>query len=144
MINIMKSYRLSRFHLSVVLCVILLLVGILLRYFDMIQATMEKTTVETNLNDIMRMMHAQNLLSIATDRNCSFLNDPNLFPQASRNVSDETGNQGSNRGWEYNEKNHALTYFVRTRTFFSSRVSQKIIIHLYCKKQKEPIKIHPI
>ena len=74
----MKSYRLSRFHLSVVLCEILLLVGILLRYFDMIQATMEKTTVETNLNDIMRMMHAQNLLSIATDRNCSFLNNPNF------------------------------------------------------------------
>lgn len=143
MINIMKSYRLSRFHLSVVLCVILLLVGILLRYFDMIQATMEKTTVETNLNDIMRMMHAQNLLSIATDRNCSFLNDPNLFPQASRNVSDETGNQGSNRGWEYNEKNHALTYFVRTRTFFSSRVAQKIIIHLYCKKGRVVFKVSP-
>lgn len=133
MININKSYRLSRFNLAVVLCIIAILTGVFLRYFDIIQASIEEVSVEINLLNMKQMIHAQNFISEKKDTQCKLLDDPNLFPTIDLSGK-EAGKQQMVPGtWQYDAQKHQITYSVRSKHFFRSELGQKIVIDLYCK-----------
>ncbi|KTD50714.1 hypothetical protein [Legionella quateirensis] len=131
MINLGRSYEFTRMHLAIVLCLIAVLVGTLLRYFEVLEATVERTTVSMNLNTIMQLAHSQSILLKQTDPDCSYLNNSDYIFQASGFASPEDQESGY---WQYNPVLHQLTYKVRGKRYFWSNIDQKIVVDLYCDK----------
>lgn len=134
MTNIRKSYRLSRFHLVLALIVILLLMGLLLRFFDMIQASIEEVSVEINLLNMQQMMHIQNILTKSKDPHCNILDKPDLFQQIDPSAAGSSKTKAIPGTWQYEPEKHQITYNVISKSYFRSEISQKIVIDLYCNK----------
>lgn len=125
-----KSYRLSRYHCGIVL--ILILIGVFLRFFELIQASIEEVSVEINLLNMQQMLHYQNLLSESKDQQCTFLDKPDLFQQLSAGIPDSSTDKAVPGSWYYDAKKHQLIYHVRSKNYFRSEFTQEIIIVLYC------------
>lgn len=136
MINIKKSYRLSRFNLAIVLCIIAILTAVFLRYVNVIQASIEEVSVEINLLNMKQMIHAQNYISEKKDTQCQYLDDPNLFPTTDLNGKEKGKQQIVPGTWQYDSKKHQLTYSTRSKQYFRSDLGQKIVVDLYCKEGK--------
>ncbi|MBL7480975.1 hypothetical protein [Legionella bononiensis] len=131
MINLGRSYQLSRVHLAIVLCLIAILAGTLLSYFELLEATVEKTTVSMNLNMITNLVHSKSILLKQTNPDCSYLNEPDFILQASGFASPELQESGY---WQYNPVLHQLTYKVRGKRYFWSKNDHQIVVDLYCNK----------
>lgn len=127
-----KSYRLSRYHCGIVLILILILIGLFLRFFELIQASIEEVSMEVNLLNMQQMLHYQNLLSKSKDPQCTFLDKPDLFQQFSADVPDSSVDKATPGSWHYDSIKHQLIYHVRSKHYFRSEFKQKIIIVLYC------------
>lgn len=130
-----KSYHASRLHLVISIILVLLLMGFLLRFFDMIQASLEEASVDINLLSLQQWIHFQDLLTRSKNSQCKFLDNPILFKNIGyQNKSAES--ESIPGTWHYNAKNHKITYNVRSKSYLRSEIEQKIIIDLYCKEGK--------
>lgn len=138
-----RSFSLTRFHLAVLVCILLILLGVLISFFDVIEASMEEAALEINLGTMKRMMQIHNLVSQEHDSHCSFLDNPDLFPQVNALAQEASQEQQKDGQWQYDAKNHQLTYFVRTRNFFRSKFERKVVINLYCTKGMVVFHISP-
>lgn len=134
MIDLKKSYRFSRFHFILLLIIVLLLMGVLLRFFDMIQASLEEVTVESNLLNMRQMLHIQNLLTKSKDPQCKFLDEPDLFQQINPATTNSAESNTTPGTWVYDPKEHKITYNVRSKNYFRSEIAQKVVVSLYCKE----------
>jgi hypothetical protein len=133
MIDIKKSYRLSRVHLVISLIVVLILMGFMLRFFDMIQASIEQVSVDINLLNMQQMIHFQDLLTHSKNSQCKILDNPDLFQQISPS-SDSSESKSTPGTWQYDSQKHQITYNVRSTSYFRSKTNQKIVVDLYCKE----------
>lgn len=134
MIDIKKSYSLSRFHLILSLIIILFLMGLLLRFFDMVQASIEEMSVEINFLNMQQMMHYQNYLTKSKDNHCTILDKPDFFQQISPSGSGSSESKTTPGAWQYDPAKHQITYNVQSKNYFRSEIGQKIVINLYCKE----------
>lgn len=130
MIDIKKSHRLSHFHLVLALILVFFLIGLFLRFFDMIQASVEEVSVEMNLLNMKQMLHFQNLLTKSNDPNCNILDKPDLFQQS----ADSSESKTIPGTWQYDLGTHQIIYNVLSKGYFRSKIGQKIVINLYCNK----------
>jgi hypothetical protein len=99
------------------------LIGALLRFFEMIQASLEEMSVEINVMSLQQMIRSHNAETQAGDLQCTYLNKPDAFTFAN-----------SKNGWQYDAAKHQLIYSVRSKRYFSSENVQKIVLELYCNK----------
>lgn len=138
-----KSYQLTRFRGAIVMIILAILVGIFLRFTDIIQASMEEVSVEINLISMQQMIRDHNYLEKGKDMQCKLLDDPELFLFASNPMSESKPDQQRSGSWEYDSKKHQLTYAVRSTVFFRSKFGQKIVLDLYCNKGVVLVKKNP-
>lgn len=131
MMDLHKSYQLTRFRLAVVIIIVAVLIGALLRFFETIQASIEQVSVNMNLISAQQLIRDQNLMTQNTDKTCSYLGHPDLFIFSGSNDTSKEEIPGS---WSYDPKKHQLTYYVRSTAYFRSNIGQKIRLDLYCDK----------
>lgn len=131
MINERNRYHLSKFHKILVLIICCILITVLMRFFDIFEASMEELSVEISIMNTRQMIYYQNILSKSSSDGCAFLNDPNFLGSSSSLEGDMEAN---NSAWKYDNKKHLLIYNVRSKRYFRSQLKQKIVLALYCKK----------
>lgn len=142
MIDIKKSYQLTRFKLAIVLIILALLTGFFLRFFDLIQASIEQMALEINLMNMQQMIREQNLMTRDQDKSCAFLNNPNLFESAYADP-EQSPHQQKPGEWHYDAKTHQLAYLVRSKRYFRSKNDHQLIIELYCNKGVVQVRKQP-
>jgi hypothetical protein len=132
-IDLKKSYRLSRFGLALVICIMAVLVGVILRYFEEIQASVEQVAVDLSLLNMKQMVDTQNLITKTGGTECAVLDKQDVFFKGEQRAAD-VGTEVQPGDWQYDAQQHQLTYFVRSTHYFKSKFGQKIIIDLSCKE----------
>jgi hypothetical protein len=111
-----------------------LLVGVFLRFFSIIQASIEQVSVDVSFLNFQQMIRYQNMVSGSKDKNCKILENPSLFKGMGIDGLDTLGDaRATSGGWSYDSKNHSLSYTVHSNSYFRSKIDHKIVIGLYCK-----------
>ena len=141
MINIRKSYQLAQFHLAVIICVLGIFVGLFLRFFVILEATAERLSFQNSLASINVMMNVQTILMKGNGAQCPFLDRPNLFEQVNTTDLDYSKSKQVSGTWQYDAFKHQLSYYVRSTQFFSSKLSNKIVIDLLCNNGRVFFKV---
>ncbi|WP_129556793.1 hypothetical protein [Legionella sainthelensi] len=129
-----KSYRLSRGPIIVLLLLVVLLIGLFIRFLDLIQASIEEVSVQSSLLNMQQLMHFQGSFSETKNPECTFLNKSDLFQQFNVSSSDSSSVKNTPGSWVYDSKKHQLIYIVRSRSYFKSKHPQQMVIDLYCNQ----------
>lgn len=132
MTNMKKSYHLSRGPIIVLLLLVVLLIGLFVRFLDLMQASIEEVSVQSTLLNMQQLMHFQS--SLTKNQECTFLNKRDLFQQFNVSSADSSSVKNTPGSWAYDFKKHQLIYNVRSSGYFKSKHPQQMVIDLYCNQ----------
>ncbi|WP_133134262.1 hypothetical protein [Legionella santicrucis] len=136
-----KSYRLSSVHIVVLFILVVLLIGIFIRFLDLMQASIEEVSVQSTLFNMQQFARFQSSFSETKNPECTFLNKPDLFRQFNVRSADSSSAKNVPGSWIYDSKKHQLIYNVRSRNYFKSKYSQQMVIDLYCNQGNAIFKV---
>jgi hypothetical protein len=134
MSTLSKSSQLSRLRVVIVLIVVFLLITLLLRFYQMTEASLEEVAVNLNIISMQQMMHDQSLLTATKDPKCSYLEKPDLLQTLSPITADQPSAESTSGHWYYDVHKNQLTYKVKSTLYFRSDLGKKVVIELYCNK----------
>ncbi len=141
-----KSVRLNHYHTAIVITLVATMVWFILRYASMVQASLERTVFDNNVQLIHRLFQIRQILTHEGEDVCAAFDNPDLFQQASvggLHTASLDDDNGLPLTWSYDPVAHVLTYHVRSSDYFRADPPQKIMLGFHCQRGKIDMVVSP-